>query len=76
MEGKRFIHKIRLKNFLSYGSEGEEIELQPLNVLVGPNASGKSNLIEAMGILREVPRDVEAAIRYGGGTFDFLWKGG
>ncbi|BCL38202.1 AAA family ATPase [Nostoc sp. MS1] len=76
MEGKRFIHKIRLENFLSYGSEGEEIELQPLNVLIGPNASGKSNLIEAIGILREVPRDVEAAIRYGGGTLDFLWKGG
>ncbi len=36
MEGKRFIRTLRLKNFLSYGSEGEEIELQPLNVLIGP----------------------------------------
>jgi hypothetical protein len=35
MEGKRFIHKIKLQNFLSYGSTGEEIELQPLNVLIG-----------------------------------------
>lgn len=41
MEGKRFIHSLRLQNFLSYGSEGEEIELQPLNVLIGPNASSK-----------------------------------
>lgn len=32
MEGKRFIRTLRLENFLSYGSEGEEIELQPLNV--------------------------------------------
>lgn len=47
MEGKRFTHSVRLQNFLSYGSEEEEIELQPLNVLIGPNASGKSNLIEA-----------------------------
>jgi predicted ATPase len=51
MEGKRFIHKLRLKNLLSYGSEGGEIELQPLNVLIGPNASGKSNLIEAIASL-------------------------
>jgi AAA15 family ATPase/GTPase len=50
MEGKRFIRTMRLQNFLSYGSEGEEIELQPLNVLIGPNASGKSNLIEAIGL--------------------------
>ncbi|GBE93128.1 AAA family ATPase [Nostoc cycadae] len=75
MEGKRFIHKIKLQNFLSYGSKGEEIELQPLNVLIGTNGSGKSNLIEAIGILREIPRDLEAAIRYGGGIIDFLWKG-
>ncbi|MBD0310055.1 MAG: AAA family ATPase, partial [Microcoleus sp. T1-bin1] len=51
MQGKRFIRTLRLKNFLSYGSEAEEIELQPLNVLIGPNASGKSNLIDAVGIL-------------------------
>ncbi len=75
MEGKRFIHNIRLKNFLSYGNEGEEIELEPLNVLIGANTSGKSNLIEAIGILRAAPGDLQAAIRYGGGIFDYLWKG-
>ncbi|WP_414542964.1 AAA family ATPase [Nostoc sp. CCY0012] len=52
MEVKRFIHKIKLQNFLSYGSDGEEIELEPLNVLIGANICGKSNLIEALGILR------------------------
>lgn len=76
MEGKRFIHSLRLQNFLSYGSEGEEIELQPLNVLIGPNASGKSNLIEAIGILKALPTDLVAPIRQGGGISDFLWKGG
>ncbi|MFO5439050.1 MAG: AAA family ATPase, partial [Dolichospermum sp.] len=45
----------KLQNFLSYGSEGEEIELQPLNVLIGPNGSGKSNLIEAIGLLQATP---------------------
>ena len=66
MEGKRFIHKIKLQNFLSYGSEGEEIELQPLNVLIGPNGSGKSNLIEAIGLLQATPGNLTAPIREGG----------
>ncbi|AFZ23890.1 putative ATPase [Cylindrospermum stagnale PCC 7417] len=76
MEGKRFIHKIKLQNFLSYGSEGEEIELQPLNVLIGANTSGKSNLIESLGILRATPTDLPAPFRQGGGVSEFLWKGG
>jgi len=75
MEGKRFIRTLRLQNFLSYGSEGETIELQPLNVLIGPNASGKSNLIEAIGLLKATPTDLTAPIRKGGGISDFLWKG-
>ncbi|NET59903.1 MAG: AAA family ATPase [Symploca sp. SIO2E6] len=75
MEGKRFIHTLRLQNFLSYGGEGEEIELQPLNVLIGPNASGKSNLIEAIGLLKATPTDLAAAIRKGGGISEWLWKG-
>ncbi|HBE21188.1 MAG TPA: chromosome segregation protein SMC [Cyanobacteria bacterium UBA11367] len=75
MEGKRFIRSLRLQNFLSYGSEGETIELQPLNVLIGPNASGKSNLIEAIGLLKATPTDLTAPIRKGGGISDFLWKG-
>lgn len=75
MEGKRFIHSLQLQNFLSYGSEGETIELQPLNVLIGSNASGKSNLIEAMGVLKATPTDLVAPIRQGGGISDFLWKG-
>ncbi len=75
MEGKRFIHTLRLKNLLSYGSEGEEIELQPLNVLIGANASGKSNLIETIRLLSATPKDLTAAIRKGGGISEWLWKG-
>lgn len=75
MEGKRFIHSLKLKNFLSYGSQGEEIEMQPLNVIIGANSSGKSNLIAAMAILKAIPTDLLAPIRQGGGISDFLWKG-
>ena len=53
MEENRLIRTLRLKDFLSYGGEGEEVELKPLNVLIGPNASGKSNLIEAIGLPKE-----------------------
>ncbi len=75
MEGKRFIRTLRMQNFLSYGSEGETIELQPLNVIIGANASGKSNLIEAVSILKATPTDLPALIRKGGGISDFLWQG-
>ncbi len=75
MEGKRLIQKLKLQNFLSYGSQGEEIELQPLNVLIGPNGSGKSNFIEAFGILKATPTNLLVPIRKGGGVNEFLWKG-
>ncbi len=73
---QRFIRTIRLRNFLSYGEDGEETELGPLNVLIGPNASGKSNLIEAMTLLRAAPSDLHAPIRQGGGVREWIWKGG
>lgn len=76
MEGKRLIHKLRLENFLSFGSKGQAIELQPLNVLIGPNASGKSNFIEALRLLRAAPSSLANEIRYGGGIGEWLWKGG
>ncbi len=76
MEGKRTIHSIKLKNILSFGSEGQEIELQPLNVLIGPNASGKSNFIEAFRLLRALPDNPAQVIRDGGGVAEWLWKGG
>ena len=56
MEGKRFLHSIRLQNILSFGPDTPELPLEPLNVLIGPNASGKSNLIEALSLLAAAPR--------------------
>lgn len=76
MEGKRLIQTLRLKNFLSFSGEGCEIKLEPLNVLIGPNAVGKSNLIEAIDILNATPKDLPAPIREGGGIGEWIWKGG
>ena len=75
MEGKRVITSLNLQNFLSFGSDAQEIELQPLNVLIGPNASGKSNFIEAFRILNAAPEDIGKPIREGGGINEYLWKG-
>jgi predicted ATPase len=75
MKGKRLIHALHLKNLLSYGSAGKPILLEPLNILIGPNASGKSNLIEAINLLKETPSSVGAVIREGGGIDEWLWKG-
>ncbi|HEX6912976.1 MAG TPA: AAA family ATPase, partial [Longimicrobium sp.] len=51
------------------------VDLLPLNVLIGPNASGKSNLLEALAILRATADDLHSAVREGGGFSEYLWKG-
>lgn len=75
MEGKRFLRSIRLRNILSFGPDTPELPLEPLNVLIGPNASGKSNLIEALSLLAAAPRDLQHPIREGGGVREWPWKG-
>ena len=70
-----FIKKIKLKNFLSYGPEEIEIKLNNLNILVGANGSGKSNIFEAISLLRSTPTAIVAPVRKGGGVSDWLWKG-
>ena len=67
--------RIKLKNILSFGPDGMELELKRLNVLIGPNGSGKSNLIEAIGLLRAAPGDVTAPILAGGGVGNWIWSG-
>lgn len=69
------IRRLTLQNFLSYGPEGMAVDLLPLNVLIGPNASGKSNLLEALAILRATAKDLQAAIREGGGSGEYVRKG-
>jgi predicted ATPase len=75
MEGKRVIQSLRLRNLLSFGPDSEEIVLEPLNVLIGRNASGKSNLIEAVGLLAATTKDLAEGIRKIGGMQDMFWKG-
>ncbi|MYB77716.1 MAG: AAA family ATPase [Chloroflexi bacterium] len=75
MDGTRAIRSIQLQNILSYGPDTPEFELGPLNIIIGPNSSGKSNLIEALSIIAAAPRDIQTPLREGGGIHEWTWKG-
>ena len=49
-ERKVFLEQINIKNFLSL--RNVTLSLKPLTVLVGPNASGKSNVFRALSLLK------------------------
>lgn len=63
------LKRLRLVNFKSFVDE--KIELDPLTILVGANAAGKSNILDAMRFLQGVALDMSFA--------DILrgrWEGG
>ena len=67
-----FLEKVHIKNYRSL--RDVELPLKPLTVIVGPNASGKSNILSGLALLNnlmvfEKPPAVEA-------IQDFLWAGG
>lgn len=70
-----FLQSLKLSGMLSFAPDSERIPLTSLNVLIGPNASGKSNLIEAIELLHAAPTAFADAIRDGGGAAEWLWKG-
>jgi len=49
------VYKLRLKNFLSI--RDVDLELGKLNVFVGPNSSGKSNIVRALQLLSNHARE-------------------
>lgn len=70
---KVFIKKLSFENFLSF--EETSIELGSLNVCVGPNASGKSNLLDAVLILSSLPKNLGQTIDSLGSVKELVWKG-
>ena len=70
-EQKAFLEKVHIKNFLSL--RNVRLPLKPLTVLVGPNASGKSNILEAFQFLNEImAREPVPSVEE---IQDFLWAG-
>jgi predicted ATPase len=70
------LRQIALSNLLSFGPDMEPLVLENLNILIGPNAAGKSNLIEAIALMRAAPGDMGRAMRPGVGVSEWIWKGG
>ena len=68
------IHRLKVAGLLSFGPEGIDLPLQPLNVLIGPNGAGKSNLLEVLALLRASPDDLPAPIKAMGRVQEWLWK--
>lgn len=71
-DNKVFLDKIHVENFLSL--HDVDLPLKPLTILVGPNASGKSNILRAMQLINrmmiaENPPSVEL-------IQNLLWVGG
>lgn len=67
---KPHFHALEMTNFLSYKSA--QLDFDGLIALVGPNASGKSNAVAAIKLLREIPiHGLPTAIARRGG-FDQL----
>jgi predicted ATPase len=54
MEKRAQLREFRVKGFKSY--EEAALRLSPLTLLIGPNASGKSNLLEALRLLSWLAR--------------------
>ncbi|MBI4769084.1 MAG: AAA family ATPase [Chloroflexi bacterium] len=73
--GPRLLHELTLRRLLSFGPQSAPLKLLGLNVLIGPNGSGRSNLLEAVTLLRAAPGDLRAVISRGGGVTEWVWKG-
>ena len=54
------ITRVWAKNFRSIADVS--FDLEPLTILVGPNASGKSNLLDILRFIKDALRDLEVAV--------------
>lgn len=71
----RLLQEIRLSKLLSFGPNTAPLVLESLNILIGTNSAGKSNLLEALALMRMTPRDIRNVVRKGGGVSEWIWKG-
>ncbi len=71
----RVLYEIKPSNLLSFGPDTSPLKLESLNILIGANGAGKSNLIEALSLMRSTPGDFLSEMRSSGRIGDWVWKG-
>jgi len=69
------IDRLKISGLLSFGPDGIDLPLERLNVLIGANGSGKSNLLEVLSLLRASPTNLPQPVKEMGGVREWLWKG-
>lgn len=67
--------RLKLQGLLSFGPEGVDLPMEPLTVAIGPNSSGKSNLLDAISLFQAAPRGIGEPVQRAGGMREWLWKG-
>lgn len=68
------LDRIEIQGFKSIG--GIDLELRPLNVLIGSNGAGKSNFISVFGLLNQiVARQLQVHVQRSGGADSLLHHG-
>ena len=72
-----FFQKIRIQNLLSFGPDSPEIELKPLNIIIGENGVGKSNLLTVFEFIGLLPNYNDGSYfrKVIGSAKNFIWKG-
>lgn len=61
------IESLSIRGLLSYGWDPVVLPLRPLNILIGTNGSGKTNLLDVLDVLRAAPIDPLTPLRNKGG---------
>jgi predicted ATPase len=70
------IESIRLRNFLSFGPEATTVKLRAVNILIGANGTGKSNLLDGLRFLRATTTKLSDVLQGGPANFPaWVWKG-
>lgn len=66
---------VEIEGFKSFGSPPQRIAFSPLTFIVGPNASGKTNLLDSLRFLQfAIVQDTEFAINQFGGIAEVRCK--
>ena len=68
------LRSLTLKNVLSFGAEAK-VELGPLNILIGSNGCGKSNLLDVVALLKAAAT-TDLSDEFRGGGADWPWQDG